>query len=153
MAGGEPALDEIIAHRAVEHGAKLVGLETVEDQLSVFSNMPLDQQATYLIATARMGDHAADYFETLINQYLRRKITLLIPLSRRLEKSIDNSDDSLSFIENDLIAKRNANMHRAALDLLARGNAFIAVGALHLPGTAGLVELIRSSGYSVTPVN
>jgi hypothetical protein len=37
--------------------------------------------------------------------------------------------------------------------ILARGNAFIAVGALHLPGAEGLVELIRKAGYKVTPIN
>ena len=40
-----------------------------------------------------------------------------------------------------------------ALPLLEKGNAFIAVGALHLPGAEGLVELFRQSGYKVTPVN
>ena len=42
---------------------------------------------------------------------------------------------------------------KRAADLLAKGNVFIAVGALHLPGEDGLVELIRKAGYKVTPVN
>ncbi|TIO38533.1 MAG: hypothetical protein E5Y00_36465, partial [Mesorhizobium sp.] len=33
------------------------------------------------------------------------------------------------------------------------GNAFMAVGALHLPGPDGLVEDFRKAGYSVTAVN
>ena len=52
-----------------------------------------------------------------------------------------------------LIRKRNRNMAARAAGLLAGGNAFIAVGALHLPGGEGLVELIRQAGYKVTPVN
>jgi uncharacterized protein len=35
--------------------------------------------------------------------------------------------------------------------ILQRGGAFIAVGALHLPGPEGLVELLREAGYEVTP--
>jgi uncharacterized protein YbaP (TraB family) len=35
---------------------------------------------------------------------------------------------------------------------LAKGNAFIAVGAMHLPGKDGLVELFRQAGYRVEPV-
>ena len=36
---------------------------------------------------------------------------------------------------------------------LEKGNAFIAVGALHLPGEEGLIELIRKQGYTVTRID
>jgi uncharacterized protein YbaP (TraB family) len=36
--------------------------------------------------------------------------------------------------------------------ILARGNVFMAVGALHLIGDEGLVELLRKKGYTVTAV-
>ena len=29
---------------------------------------------------------------------------------------------------------------------------FVAVGALHLPGPRGLLQLLRDKGYTVTPV-
>jgi uncharacterized protein YbaP (TraB family) len=41
-------------------------------------------------------------------------------------------------------------MAERALPFLEEGGAFIAVGALHLPGEAGLVELLRAKGYTVT---
>jgi len=34
----------------------------------------------------------------------------------------------------------------------ASGNLFVAVGALHLPGSQGLLNLLRSLGYDVRPV-
>ena len=43
-------------------------------------------------------------------------------------------------------------MRDKALGYLARGGAFIGVGALHLPGKQGLVALFRESGYTVTAV-
>ena len=49
-----------------------------------------------------------------------------------------------------MIAARNKVMSERASKILAEGNAFIAVGALHLPGEKGLVEMFRKSGYSVT---
>ena len=152
MAAGAPALDEIIAHTAVERSIRLVGLESIGDQLSVFASMPMAKQAEYLVATAKMGPRMDDYFETLISQYVQRRITSLIPLSKYLDPNSGNGE-ALAYIESELIEKRNRNMHTAALDLLQQGNAFIAVGALHLPGSHGLVELIRSSGYTVSPIN
>jgi len=47
---------------------------------------------------------------------------------------------------------RNEGMARNALPELERGNIVIAVGALHLPGEHGLIELIRRAGYRVTRV-
>jgi uncharacterized protein YbaP (TraB family) len=37
--------------------------------------------------------------------------------------------------------------------ILDAGNAFVAVGALHLPGPEGLVALLRKAGYTVTRVH
>ncbi len=49
-----------------------------------------------------------------------------------------------------MINARNKLMAERAEPILARGNAFIAVGGLHLPGNEGLVEKFRQAGYTVT---
>jgi uncharacterized protein YbaP (TraB family) len=43
-------------------------------------------------------------------------------------------------------------MAEHAAPILANGNVFMAVGALHLPGDQGLVELLRKQGFTVTAV-
>ena len=50
------------------------------------------------------------------------------------------------------MATRNLGMRESAVAHLSEGGAFIAVGALHLPGRHGLVALLREAGYTVTPV-
>ncbi len=55
-------------------------------------------------------------------------------------------------VEQWLRGVRDARMAERALPHLARGGAFIAVGALHLPGPDGLVERFRRAGYRVTKV-
>ena len=52
-----------------------------------------------------------------------------------------------------MVTARNRTMAANAAPILQRGNAFIAVGALHLPGEKGLIELLRRDGYTVTAVN
>ena len=51
-----------------------------------------------------------------------------------------------------LLAGRNATMAERAAPLLENGGAFIAVGALHLPGKDGLIERFRALGYTVAKV-
>ena len=46
---------------------------------------------------------------------------------------------------------RNLRMVARSLPILRDGGAFVAVGALHLPGDTGFVSLLRDKGYTVTP--
>jgi uncharacterized protein YbaP (TraB family) len=151
QAAGLATLDITIGGLALKRGISVEGLEKVEEQLGVFAKMPLDTQAKYLIAVARSSVHMTDYFETLIALYQRRQLAALMPLSKYIDPAA-NDVEVMGFFEQDLIAKRNRTMHERAQALIDGGNAFIAVGALHLPGKDGLVELLRKSGYTVTAV-
>ena len=50
------------------------------------------------------------------------------------------------------IVARNERMVQTVLPYLSEDSVFIAVGALHLPGEDGLVSLLRSRGYRLTPL-
>ena len=52
-----------------------------------------------------------------------------------------------------LIVDRNQRMAERMEPWLKQGGAFIAVGALHLPGEQGLIRLLRQRGYSVRVVD
>jgi uncharacterized protein YbaP (TraB family) len=56
-----------------------------------------------------------------------------------------------SFVDN-LINRRNRLMVERMATRLAEGNAFIAVGALHLPGDQGILHLLELQGYQVRPL-
>lgn len=150
---GLAILDSQIAKIAEEMGTPLVGLEKVEEQLSVFATMPLDQQAKYLVAVAKLGPRIHDFFETLVSLYEQRMVTAYMPLILRTEKQTPEDAAMYAFVEEDLLRKRNHRMAERSLPLLKDGNAFIAVGALHLPGAEGVVELLRKAGYKLTPLN
>jgi uncharacterized protein len=51
-----------------------------------------------------------------------------------------------------LLTQRNVRMMDRMRSRLVEGNAFIAVGAAHLPGTDGLLALLERAGWRVTPV-
>lgn len=151
---GIATLDEVLGAIAVTYHVPLVGLETVAEQLSVFAELPLELQAKYLVAVARLGPAIDDYFETLIRLYQQRRITAYMPFARRAEKVTSPGDQAMmTFVEETLIRTRNHRMAERAAGLFAKGNAFVAVGALHLPGDEGLVALIRRQDYKVTPLN
>ena len=146
-------LDMKLAEEATAMNIPIHGLETMEEQFSLIAAMPIDQQLDYLMAVARNANAVPDQFETLVSLYQQRLVTAMIPLMLKIQPLKPGEAEVLEYVERDLIVKRNHKMAERALPLLAKGNAFIAVGALHLPGKEGLVELLRQAGYKVTPIN
>ncbi|MBI1306543.1 MAG: hypothetical protein GC181_08010 [Bacteroidetes bacterium] len=51
-----------------------------------------------------------------------------------------------------MLTERNRNMVRRFRDYEAAGPVFMAVGAAHLPGRDGVIEMLRAQGYTVTPI-
>jgi uncharacterized protein YbaP (TraB family) len=152
-AAGLPALDVLLAEKAAARGLAIEGLESVPEQLSVFADMPLELQTRYLVSVAKLGAATADYFETLVSLYAQRKVTAYMPFAKRAQVLEPGDEKLMAFVEEDLVRTRNRRMAERAEVILKKGNAFIAVGALHLPGEEGLVALLRKAGYKVSPVN
>lgn len=150
---GLPILDRAIGQLAAQHGASVVGLEKVEEQLAILAGAPLEQQARLLIMAAKNLNQIENVTETIAQLYLDRRLSSLLMLSIEGEATDQADSDLSAFIEHELINRRNRTMAERALPLLAEGNVFIAVGSAHLPGDQGLVELLRKAGYEVTPVN
>jgi uncharacterized protein YbaP (TraB family) len=150
---GLPFLDRAIGQMALARGIPVVGLEKIEEQLAVLAGAPLEDQARLLVAVAKYGKHLEDMMETYEQLYLERRISSLWLLSMQGVPSDEIDPRIWAYMEDMMINKRNRLMLERSLPLLASGNTFIAVGAAHLPGDQGLVELIRKAGYEVTPVN
>lgn len=148
---GKPVLDELLAQKAKEAGKKIIGLETVEEQLSAIANMPREFHISALKETLYLGDEIKDVMETLKQLYIEGDIAKIQPLMKVISPKTSSLSDNKRF-EEQLIINRNKIMATRAAPYLENGNVFLAVGALHLPDQTGLVKLIRDLGYSVTAV-
>jgi len=149
-AAGLKSLDASIEATAKKRGANLVGLETAEEQLRAMAGLPLDAQLAWLKTSIRLRDRAEDSLETMIQLYLGRRIGAVWALTRQLAGSGPETETAINGFQQALITYRNERMRDRALPILEHGSAFIAVGALHLPGEVGLVQLFRDAGYRVT---
>ncbi|TIS05868.1 MAG: polysaccharide biosynthesis protein GumN, partial [Mesorhizobium sp.] len=153
QSAGAPVLDVKLAADAKASGKDVEGLETAVDQLRAMASLPLAYHMKGLVETLKLGDKVNDVNETMIVLYQRGEVGMFWPLFRTVLP--DTADDQAGYaaFEQTMITSRNKVMVAHAMPILARGNAFMAVGALHLPGPDGLVEDFRKAGYSVTAVN
>ncbi|HEV7433385.1 MAG TPA: TraB/GumN family protein [Pseudorhizobium sp.] len=146
-------LDKKIAADAVAVGKPVKGLETLSEQLSAMAAMPIDFHLQALVETVRLGDEMDDVIETMTQLYLRGETGMTMPALKALTPTHSDEDESAyAAFEAAVISDRNHRMAERAAPILADGGAFIAVGALHLPGEDGLVELLRQRGFTVSRI-
>lgn len=153
QAAGALVLDVKLAEEAKAGGKELKGLETVADQLGAMASLPMDFHLRGLIDALKLGDRMDDIMETMIVLYEREETAMVMPLVTAVTADAGGSMEGYAEFEQTMITARNVTMARNAEPILAAGNAFIAVGALHLPGPQGLIELLRQAGYTVTPAS
>lgn len=145
---GGYALDEQLYHWGVHQYKKLCALETLQEQLQVFDELSNQDQVALLKDTMENLPILAKLNEQLISAYLTGNLDEIYRQSLKM----DNMDEALSKrLRDALIDNRNARMLERMLPILKQGRAFIAVGALHLPGEKGLLNLLREKGFVVTP--
>lgn len=143
-------LDIVLFNRAMAAGKETVGLEKAAEQLAFFTRLSLEDQITLLETTLEHRDEIDESMERLVEAWLSRDP---VALSRLSDSYLDELPDGLATrFREQAIERRNRRMFEEARPLAAEGDAFIAVGALHLYGENGLLELFRHDGYTVTCV-
>jgi len=149
---GLPEVDESFARIAEARHAPVVGLETIEEQLRTIASIPTPLAATILKSSARGGPMADDGYKTLLSLYEQKRPAAALAILDAAPGLTDDERRAEAELTRRLLADRNATMAERAAPLLEKGGAFIAVGALHLSGKGGLIELLRGKGYQVTNV-
>ena len=152
VAGGKKVLDSLVGELAKKHKIPLVGLETIEAQLKAMAGVPDKDQIGLLKLSLVYVNQREDQFETLIQAYQKRQLGIPLHISRALAKMAGITEHGIEAFEREVVVKRNHTMFETSQPLVDKGNAFIAVGALHLVGETGLVALYRKAGFTVQPV-
>lgn len=144
-AGGVP-LDLALAQEARAGGRGLHGLETVAEQLALFETLPAGQALAMLREVVCHYDLMQTELEHLVRRYAARDLAGLL---RASFKYVDRT--RLPLMDR-LLWQRNERMVARMEPLLGAGGTLVAVGALHLTGERGLLELLTRRGYRVEAV-
>lgn len=147
---GLPILDERLQDEARLAGKDVVALETPGDQIGVLESLTVDQQVAIIASMVEDSTSVDGWFEELLQLYLQRNIA---GIYEYLVEQTTHDDSTLTEVfEQRIIFARNVKMAASMNPLLERGGAFVAIGALHLPGREGVVNLLARRGYKVERV-
>jgi len=168
------ALDMYLQNRARKNEQTVIGLETVKEQMSALNSTPINEQArelyNYIIEkskpkiqdsvkveqndTTLVKTENSNPMEKLISLYLSENIELLHDqISSEFEKETYQA----------LIVRRNIQMVKRMEEQMQKeltkenrkskkNIIFAAVGAGHLGGKEGMVNLLKQAGYTLTPI-
>lgn len=142
------AMEQLIMEEAKKKGKRIEGLETMAYQMSVFDSIPYKMQAQELLKSISIGDKDTDgdkEFSEMMNAYKDQDL-------EKLGDMITKSDAGMMHYQDVLLNNRNRNWVEKLKILLKEKSLVIAVGAGHLPGETGVINLLRKAGYKVTPV-
>ena len=143
-------LDHVLYQSAVAAGKKVHGLETVAEQMGLFDDLSHKDQIALLEDTLDNLDIIGQMLDELLIAYLDRDLKRLLELN---EASMRDSDPLLAETFNrKVIVERNYRMAERMQSRLREGQQFIAVGALHLAGKEGLLNLLVERGYRLSRV-
>jgi uncharacterized protein len=148
MASGDVVSYEMeFMEMAKQQNKKIEGLETIKFQMSLFDSIPYKAQAEMLVESikAEKGEGGAD-FQSLVEMYKSQDI-------EAMARSLDESGVSASPFEEMLLTNRNQNWIPIMSDMIKKKSCFFAVGAAHLGGPHGVVELLRKQGYTLRPLH
>ena len=134
---------------ATEKGNKVIGLETVNQQIDfLFGNGSLERQADILVETIQHKDSAVTEMITLNKLYRAGKIEELIEMSKAKVSIAKMTDEEYA----KLVDNRNADWITKLPSYFKETSCFVAVGAMHLGGKNGLVKQLQKMGYKVTSI-
>jgi len=143
-------MDFSLSLRAAGAGLKVVGLETLEEQLSFLEEMPMEQQLHLLDQALEDYDKVAEIHVQMVDSYLAGDVQAL---KQQAVQQLDQlAPETKRYFMEQGIDSRNLRMLESLLTHLEDSRVFVAVGALHLPGETGLVNLLRDRGFTVTPL-
>jgi uncharacterized protein YbaP (TraB family) len=141
-------MDYALSLRASGSGLRVAGLESVDQQLAFLENLGLEGQLDLLDNALAEFDQVAAVHTHMVDTYLGGDLE---PLWREALGQMQTLDPGTrSYFLDEGISARNDGMLASALALLEGEVTFIAVGALHLVGERGLVQLLRNAGYVLT---
>ncbi|MBM2830190.1 MAG: hypothetical protein HW411_980 [Gammaproteobacteria bacterium] len=142
-------LDLQLLNTAEQNGAKVQGLESLSEQGDVFSSMDIQTQIQFLLDTVCNYETISKDFEKMKSFYLARDLQGLFDYSNQY--SFSDEQIYKDFIRK-LLTDRNHIMVDRMQSVLEAGNAFIAIGAMHLPGHEGVLALLGRKGYRITSI-
>lgn len=120
------------------------GLEKIEDQMGVFDKIPDSVEAKMILDMIKQMPEQKKQFAQMVDAYKKEDL-------KSLSNAMSESPEWKGF-EDIMLSNRNKNWIPVMEGAMKESTTLFAVGAGHLYGKEGVINLLRQAGYTVVPV-
>jgi len=138
----EEHIDSRIYNFAKNKGIKTLGLEELVTHYSYLNKIPIKDQIKSLLKATKNLSTIKHQFDKIISAYQKQDIKLIYKISRK----------QLGKWNKIMLVKRNFLMFNTVLSQLDQFKPFVCVGAAHLAGASGMLNLLKQEGYKLKPI-
>lgn len=138
-------MEELIMRESKQYHKEIRGLETTEFQASIFDSIPYEKQAKDLVNYIDSIDSYKQVTLEMVDVYRQQNLDRMDTLMHKSDPGMDEYMDLLLY-------GRNRRWVEQMPDIMKQRCTLFAVGAGHLPGEQGVINLLRKKGYRVTPM-
>ena len=137
-------MDVYVIRIAKIYKVKIISLETLDEQINYFDNLPFDVQEAMLLNS--IEDNMQKEFKMMKKSYIEGDID---EIEKMLEKETYGKGEKMKEFFDVFIVKRNENMNKKAIKYLEKGGVFVAVGLGHIITENGMVNFLKKRGFKV----
>ena len=142
--------DQYFQAQAKKNNEPVGGFETVDFQIkTLLQSTPMKRQVEQLMCLIDHQDFMESMSDKIVNAFYAQDLTAV---KAAMDEKIGNSCDCTPEEENALINNRNADWLTKMPAIMSAKPTFFAVGAGHLPGDKGVLQLLKNAGYTVEGV-
>ncbi|MFB6258856.1 MAG: TraB/GumN family protein [Flavobacteriales bacterium] len=137
-------LDMYFHRMAKKQGKTVIGLERMKEQVNAFHSVPYDSTAKQLVKIARgkaKKSGSGESMDKMLEAYVNGDLNKLLKVTSQQQMSGN--------FKKVFLVDRNERMADRATEHLKEKSLFIAIGAAHLPGKEGVIELLRDNGFEL----
>ena len=146
------SVDAQVIERARARRLAIAQIEGVEEQIFTFDECPLDTQIALLRHSLGHRTELIELSAQTVSAYLERDLAAIWQLREDFIARYPEVAQHQALMTKRVLYDRSVVMAYRMQRELRRGNAFVAVGALHLHGSRGVLALLGEDGYRTTRV-
>lgn len=147
------ALDSQLLERARGRRMPIYQIEEVEEQIYTFDEFPMESQVALLKHSLAHGAELIALAGRTLEAYLAQDLAGIWRLREEFSAQHPGIAAHQAVMTKRVVHDRSVVMAFRMQRLLRRGDAFIALGALHLHGEKGVLALLEDDGYRATRVS
>ncbi len=151
-ADATPTLDATLVDIARRRRMSVIGLELLDEQVAALDSIPMTSQVALVRWMLAHGDALSAHYEAAVAAWLNRDLKRLHGLARMPGGSDAASAGHFQLLTRHVVENRTPLMAYRLTVPLREGRVFVAVGALHLYGSKGLLAQLVEQGYRVRRV-